>query len=141
MSEVQLAPDVSVPAESLRVRFVLASGPGGQNINKVATAVELRFYPDRSKLPEDLLARAKTLAGNRLTGDGEILLFAQSYRTQPQNRRDAYARLADIIRRARYVPRPRKKTKPSRAAVRRRLDGKKHRGDVKRARSKPKMDS
>lgn len=140
MSTVALASDVTVPAEALTLRFVLASGPGGQNVNKVATAVELRFTLARSGLSYDQQRRLKTLAGSRATTAGEIIIFAQSQRSQIKNRHDAYERLADLVRRSRFVPKRRKKTRPSKGAIARRLDTKKRRGSTKQTRSKPGLE-
>jgi ribosome-associated protein len=115
--------------------FVRASGPGGQNVNKVSSAVQLRFDLSGSRsLPEDLRERLARLAGRRLTGDGVIVIIAQRYRTQERNRRDALDRLIALIRRAAVPPTPRRPTKPSRAAKERRLEAKARRAAVKQRR-------
>jgi ribosome-associated protein len=115
--------------------FVRASGPGGQNVNKVSSAVQLRFDLSGSRsLPEDLRERLARLAGRRLTRDGVIVIIAQRYRTQERNRQDALDRLIALIRRAAVPPTPRRPTKPSRAAKERRLQAKARRATVKRQR-------
>jgi ribosome-associated protein len=124
------------PAE-LEFNFIRASGPGGQNVNKVATAVQLRFDPARADLlSDDVKGRLRTLAGSRLTGDGVIVIEARAFRTQLQNREDARARLVDLIRRALVRPKRRRKTRPGAGAVQRRLDTKKLRGAAKRDRGR-----
>ena len=124
--------------EELDERFIKASGPGGQNVNKVATAVQLRFDAVRSpSLPDDVRTRLMTLAGRRLTREGVIVLIARRYRTQDRNRQDARERLADLIRRAASPPKPRRATRPTLASKRRRLEAKSVRSKLKRERSKP----
>jgi ribosome-associated protein len=133
---LEVTPWLTIPDGALDERFVRASGPGGQNVNKVATAVQLRFYPARAGLSEEVRERLSALAGSRLTDEGVIVIDARAFRTQSQNRDEARERLADLIRRALVRPRRRHKTKPSRASQERRVDTKKRHGQTKRARSR-----
>ncbi len=132
--------DVSIPEEALDEKFLAATGPGGQNVNKVATAVQLRCDVFKLGLSPAVYERLKSLAGSRMTEAGEIVITARSYRTQESNRVDARARLADLIARAHLRPAKRIKTKPSRAAKARRVDAKKQRSGVKAGRGKVTID-
>ena len=130
----------AVPEEALSETFLASSGPGGQNVNKVATACQLRCDVFRLGLEPDVYARLKLLAGSRMTGAGEIVITARKYRTQEANREDARARLADLIARAHVRQAKRRKTKPSRAAKAKRVDAKKQRGTIKQGRGKVRPD-
>ena len=129
---IRITPSISIGEGELEEHFIRASGPGGQNVNKLASAVQLRFDVRRSpSLPEPVRARLERLAGRRLTREGVLVITAQRHRTQERNRDDARARLVELIRRAAVAPRPRRPTKPSASARERRLQSKKHRGAIK----------
>jgi len=131
-----ITPAITLADDELVERFVRASGPGGQNVNKVATAVELRFDVARSpSLPEDLRGRLLARRDRRLTDDGVLVISAQRFRTQERNREDARARLVGIIQAALHVPKKRIATKPTKGSKERRLTGKRERSDVKKARA------
>jgi ribosome-associated protein len=132
---IDITPTISIPEDELQFQFKLASGPGGQNVNKVATAAELRFDVARSpSLPEAVRAQLLILAGSRVTQDGELLITARRFRSQERNRQDAVERLIALVQKAAVAPKPRIKTKPSRAARERRLDEKRRLGGKKQAR-------
>ena len=139
---IQVTPHISIGEDELSERFVRASGPGGQNVNKVSTAVELRFDVRRSpSLPEPVRAQLERLAGSRLTQEGVLVLMAQRFRTQERNRADALLRLLRLMRRAAEPPPPpRKKTRPTFASKVRRLEGKARRGGLKSLRGRPPQD-
>jgi ribosome-associated protein len=127
---------IAIPDEELEWKFIRSSGPGGQNVNKVASAVQLRFLlPQNTSLPAAARSRLQRLAGQRLVDDGSILLTARTERSQEQNRRAALERLADLVRAALIEPKIRKKTRPTRASKERRIDTKKRRAGTKRQRS------
>ncbi len=130
----------ALPEEALSESFIASSGPGGQNVNKVATAVQLRCDVFKLGLAPPVYARLKELAGSRMTSGGEIVITARSYRTQEANREDARARLAELIAKAHIRQPKRIKTKVSRAAKAKRVEAKKGRSAVKAARAKPRMD-
>jgi ribosome-associated protein len=133
---LEVTPTLLIPDQALEEHFVRASGPGGQNVNKVATAVQLRFDPARAGLANDVRERLRALAGSRMTGEGLIVIDARSHRTQSQNRDEARERLADLIRRALVPPRRRRKTRPTRGSAERRVASKKHRAEQKRTRGR-----
>jgi ribosome-associated protein len=135
---LRVTPQIVIGENELEERFIQASGPGGQNVNKVATAVQLRFDVAHSpSLPEAVRERLIALSGRRLTQDGVLVLTARRHRTQERNRADARERLAELIRQATVAPRPRRPTRPTLASKRRRLEAKSARAALKRERGKP----
>ncbi|MGY2046975.1 alternative ribosome rescue aminoacyl-tRNA hydrolase ArfB [Methylobacterium sp. JK268] len=139
---LECTPSIILDEAELEESFVRASGPGGQNVNKVATAVQLRFDVRRSpSLPNAVAIRLMKLAGRRLTVEGVLVITAQEHRTQERNRAKARERLAALVREAAVPPKPRRPTRPTLASKARRLEAKSHRGGVKRMRgSKPGLD-
>ena len=134
-------PGLEIPDTDLEVAFIRSAGPGGQNVNKVASAVQLRFLMARnSTLRDDVKTRLRALAGQRMTDADELLIVARSHRSQEQNRREAEERLCDLVRRALIAPKKRHATKPTRASKERRLDGKARSQRTKRMRGKVKID-
>jgi ribosome-associated protein len=141
MARIAVTPTIFIDDEELKESFVLASGPGGQNVNKVSSAVQLRFDVARSpSLADDVRARLRSLAGQRLTKDGVLVIVARAHRSQERNRLEARDRLVELIRRAAIPPKPRRPTKPSKAAERRRLESKRMRSNLKRTRGPVRED-
>jgi len=134
---LEITPTYSIDEKDLHFDFVRSAGPGGQNVNKVATAVQLRFDVHASTLPEEARARLISIAGQRITKEGELLIEARRFRTQEQNREDAIQRFVGLMRKALIPPKPRKKTKPTAQAKAKRLKAKKFKGEIKRMRKKP----
>jgi ribosome-associated protein len=133
---IRITDSIGIEERELDERFVRASGPGGQNVNKVSTAVELRFDVNGSSLPTDVKARLTALAGSRMTGDGVLLIDSREHRTQAQNREAARARLIALLQHAAKRPKTRRPTKPKRAAKEQRLESKRQRSEVKSLRGR-----
>ena len=139
---IRITDRISIDDDEIEESFVRSSGPGGQNVNKLSTAVQLRFDVRRSpSLPNDVAVRLMGLAGKRMTKDGVLVLIAQNHRTQERNRAEAQQRLIELIRQAAVRPVPRRATKPTKASKQRRIESKKRRSNVKALRqSKPSWD-
>jgi ribosome-associated protein len=132
---IRVNAQISIDEREIEENFVRSSGPGGQNVNKLSTAVQLRFDVRKSpSLPDDVRHRLERLAGTRLTRDGVLIIIAQRHRTQPRNRQDAIDRLVDLVRSAAVAPRLRRATRPTKASRERRVQSKKHRAGLKRLR-------
>jgi ribosome-associated protein len=139
---IRITDQISIDESELEESFVRSSGPGGQNVNKLSTAVQLRFDVRHSpSLPNDVAVRLTRLAGRRMTKDGVLVLIAQNHRTQERNRAEALERLTELIRQAAVRPTPRRATKPSRASKQRRIENKKRRSGIKALRrGKPPLE-
>lgn len=132
---IPITPDISLADDEIEERFILSSGPGGQNVNKVESAVQLKFDARCSKsIPTAIYSRLKALAGRRMTSEGVIVITARRQRSQAANRKDALARLVDLIRDAAEPPKPRRKSRPPLASKRKRIETKKRRGTLKKLR-------
>jgi len=137
---LRISRDLAIDENDMEISFVRASGPGGQNVNKLSTAAQLRFNTRRITLAPDAQARLNRLAGQRMTKDGVIVIHAQRFRTQERNRADAIVRLLELLREAVTPPAPRRPTRPTLGSKQRRLEGKKRRSDVKAKRGSARFD-
>ena len=137
---LRVSHNLAIDEDDIDIAFVRASGPGGQNVNKLATAAQLRFNTGTIALPEDPRVRLARLAGQRMTKEGVIVIHAQRFRTQERNRSDAIDRLLELLRESLVRPTPRRATKPTLGSKQRRLEGKKRRGDIKAGRSARRFD-
>jgi ribosome-associated protein len=138
MSVIEINNEITIPESEIQESFVRASGPGGQHVNRAATAVQLRFDVVNSEsLPEPVRERLERLAGHRMTEDGVLIIEAQRYRSQERNRQDAVDRLVALIQKAAQEPKRRRKTRPTKASKERRLEEKRRRSEIKRLRRPP----
>ena len=134
---LEITPSIKIDERELQIDFIRASGPGGQNVNKVATAVQLRFDVRASSLSEEVKARLIHLAGKRITSEGLLLIEAKRFRTQEHNREDALQRFVELMRKSLVKPKARKVTKPTATSKEERLKEKKRKGEIKRLRNRP----
>jgi ribosome-associated protein len=137
---IEITPSITIDERELTFEYIRASGPGGQNVNKVATAVQMRFDIHASSLPEDVKVRLSHFAGKRVTSEGILVIEAKRFRTQEQNRFDAMERFVELVKKASAKPKSRRKTKPTAASQEKRLRSKKQRGKIKQARSEKKFE-
>ncbi|RJF64219.1 alternative ribosome rescue aminoacyl-tRNA hydrolase ArfB [Rhodopseudomonas palustris] len=137
---LRISRNLAIDEDDIKISFVRASGPGGQNVNKLSTAAQLRFDTSKIALPEDAALRLINLAGQRMTKEGVIVIHAQRFRTQERNKADAIDRLLELLREAMVRPVPRRATRPTLGSKKRRLEGKKRRGDIKAGRSGKSFD-
>jgi ribosome-associated protein len=137
---LRVSHNLAIDEDDIDIAFVRASGPGGQNVNKLATAAQLRFDTNKAALPDDARARLTRLAGQRLTKEGVIVIHAQRFRTQERNRADAIDRLIELLKESLVRPTPRRPTRPTLGSKQRRLEGKKRRSDLKARRGSRAFD-
>jgi ribosome-associated protein len=137
---IRITDTIWIDERSVQMEFVRAAGPGGQNVNKVSTAVQLRLDVNAARLPEDMRRRLARLAGSRLTAGGELIIGAREFRSQERNRQEAFRRLIELLRLAAKPPKPRRPSRPTHASRQRRLERKRHRRQIKRLRQSPPTD-